>query len=833
MFTVEDLCRKGFYGISIDEIPKNEISQIIKTGKAEIVTPESVQKVKDQLDPALFEVIKNPLPNAYIRPTNKEFTRYATNGRLKFNCSEYYFIFHALITSEAPVECNALRTSLKIGAKSFFYFIKKLSTIGLVKKVDNRISLTKDEPVLKEKNNISDYVPPTQLLRNTPIYIQIKRLIKRENGISTQEIQKYLGMSNRKAHMALQYVLDTEFSDNVKKITEFEGKTRRHRYIISKHYEKQKKEFDMRDSIGEGAKKPQNDLINTEMRTKAIENLVLDEKAVVYNKQFHRKLSEILGSKHTIDKNTVIRTANASNVINMVQVYLNYPTKTITRNIFKVASIDPTDPIVIQSIEKEGYKRFSIVTNQGVIDYKIPEKDEPEKESYGDSRNIEDHEKYYKRVLFDIYDEIYASVENGYLLCKQDRLFQLLEHWKHSNAKIEKSHKAVEELKMSVILAIFSFSEPNLSKKIAEYLSNNSFKHTMLSEITYKEFRLIAPIELSRYFTSKKIYIGISEYIDELVDMKELEEIDKDTSTNHIYRIVNSSSTLKKRDLEEANKKYRYKYFLSKEDRALLCSKMCSEYTERTDGSMSIPLLKNIRLGVAMNTIIGSGFSKIVKSELSKLFARGLPTKKAYILNNELMRVETAEESTLLYGMVCTTEYIINRKVFSPQSVLKCLLSIKDRLISNSKLSFTDLEDDYSLCEFVALILCRLKVLTFSRSSVKKNVLFYLRITEEYKNSLSYTRSLIKRRKEKNTYLQTFSIPFFARIENEKNSIYYSTFMLYVYLLHNGATPVSKISRKKFITIMEIDEIVSKYPEIFTIHCRTSISQYVISLTTE
>ncbi|KAI5193222.1 hypothetical protein NEMIN01_2420, partial [Nematocida minor] len=383
MFTAEDLCRKGFYGVPIEEISKNEINQIVGAGKGEIVTGESVAAVKENLDPTLFRAPSGEENGLFIRPTNKEFTEYATKGRLKFNCPEYYFIFHELITNKDPIDCNVVRSKLKVGAKSFFYFIKKLCGAGLVKKEENKIFLT-NNPVISN-NQMKECSVPKEWLRNVPIYSQIVGLLHREEGVTTQDIKEYLGMSNKKANIALRHVLTG--CTEIKTVTEFEGKIRRSRYILNTHYEKQKESFGA--NPGTDKNKKQSDSINTEIRTKVIEDLVAREKAIVYNQYFHRSISEILGSKHTIDKNTVIRTANASKVINLVQVYIKYPTKTITRNVFKVVGISDTDPAVIRSIQNEGYKRFSIITKNGVVDYHFESKEDSE-----DREEKEESEEY-------------------------------------------------------------------------------------------------------------------------------------------------------------------------------------------------------------------------------------------------------------------------------------------------------------------------------------------------------------------------------------------------------------------------------------------------------
>ncbi|KAI5165348.1 hypothetical protein NEIRO03_0306 [Nematocida sp. AWRm78] len=839
MLTTEDLCRKGFYGIQIKDLKKNEIITLKDQPGVEIVTESSLRKVKETLDPTLFKQDPNASINSYIRASNKEFTQYMTNGRLNFNCPEYYFILHELVVHDHPVSCNDTRIKLKIGAKSFFYFIKKLVLSGVVKKLENgsKIALCKDD--LPQEKELPEYPPPKHLLQHVPIYVQIRNLLTRAEGTSTQQIKEYLGIKNRQAHVALRHVMQ-EFGDEIKIVTEFEGKTRRHRYILKEHYGNKEKQFEthMQGVEAAGSIEVHNDCIDTEQRTRVIEDLVSKEQVIMYNKAFHQKISEILGSKHTIDKNTVVRTARTSSKIDLVCVYIKYAMKTISRNVFKICSLKPTDPVIINCIRKEGYKSFSIVTNNGVIDYNYEDEytDGPQSaEKSTKPSRLDDSKKYYKGILFTEYENLFASEGNGYVLKKENRLRILKDFWRKSPLRIEKNHQTVDELPMGILFSVFPFSAPNLRNKVHEFYSG--LEKDWVS-VPYKNFRKDVGVELSKYFTAKKYLNILTEYIDELLDNLELKEM-HDPSTNTVYYALCDKEVAS--SVEEDSLMRKELSFINKEEREALYRCMCNELEKRADCSKpdgTIP--KQIAFGVGIDSILHSRYSTEIKSDIIGLFIRKQSFKKTYSISNSCMKISPAN-----YDQVLAEDIELNNKVFSKEQILQCIYAVKTELLNKGTVWVLETfqEYDYFLLEYVILTLNAYKVLMLSKASIRNNVIIQIKIFEEYKkavtnakialyrtNAISDTHQESSEAYSSSMYLQTFGIDGISKISSDNSAVSYAAASLFLYLIHNGAVCLNKAQQKNFTTRIEIETIINQYPTIFLLHIEKKYSDSVVML---
>ncbi|KAH9386896.1 uncharacterized protein NEMAJ01_1792 [Nematocida major] len=833
MLEVEDLCEAGFYGMKLEDLNKNEIRMLVDAGSAEVVTEASVKHVEETLDPLAFVKDHTFHRTSYVRATNKEFTKHITNGRLNFNCPEYYFIFHELLVHSKPVSCSEVRIKLKIGAKSFFYFIKKLVNLGIVEKAGNAISISsKKEPVQSEP---LDYPPPTHLLKHVPIYTQIKGMLLGPDGTSTQMIKERLGIKNRQAHAALRHVL-CEFKDQIKVMTEFEGKTRRLRYILNEYYEQQKKKFEEKTHAStEGALEPQNEYINTEMRTQAIEGLVLKEHAIVYNKTFHQKISEVLGSKHTIDKNTVVRTANASSKIDVVRVYINYPSKTITRNVFKVASIDPTDAAVVECIRREGHRAFSIITNSGVVDYSYPDDEHsPGAFTQEDPHKLPaEYKKYFRGILFSAYNDMFKSESNGYLIKKQDRMQVLQKHWRASGAVVSKSHETVDNLPLYVIFSVFPFSTQNIRDKVKAFYEAREENWEVA---TYRDLRKESPVELSKHFTSKKYLNELMEYIGEMVEDGALEKASGAEGAADMYRVALSGENEEGAAPEKTDMPKNA--FLEKDEREALYSRMCEEMCMRADGQMKDALTRHVAMGVGVDVVMHSEHCEQAKAEIIGLFVKKQSFKKAYILSKDLLKM-SPEDCTLAHAGPLE----INNKAYPRKTVLECIRAIKKALWTGQPVFvLSELSAyDYFLLEYLTLSLRSQNVLSFSKASVRNNVAVKIRITEEYKKSVEYIKNTVYLQStekpagragsgREKTYLETFEISSITRIFSPDQIVFYTSASLFLYLAHNGTTSIKKLTKKGFISAIEIEDIVQMYPTVFYIQSAAPHENSIVGL---
>ena len=331
----------------------------------EIVTKESVDRVKEKMDADAFEQVQKIEEGVHIRVTNSTFMTYATKGRFRFNKSEYYFMFHELLVSNnSECKCTEMRRKLGIGAKAFFYYVKKLCMLKLIEKTDSdtiRLIDAQEEC----KKSIEHVTAPKCVLKNVSVYIQIADMIvTREEGVCTSDVKEQMGMSNKQALICLKKIA-SESNGKIVEVKEFEGKLRRNRYITKVQHEIQKQAYVKKVQNREGSTEEENKCIDTETRRRVIEEIVEQNKVVLYSREFHTQLASVLRTRHEVDKNTVVRAAKNSHKIDIVRVFVQYENKTVTRNVLKMKEIEDTDSRVIDVVMQAGYKTFTILTKDG------------------------------------------------------------------------------------------------------------------------------------------------------------------------------------------------------------------------------------------------------------------------------------------------------------------------------------------------------------------------------------------------------------------------------------------------------------------------------------
>jgi len=809
MCDIKQLCQSGFYGVGITEENAEELEELAHESGAEVVTKESVEEVKRELDPDLFIVAeKSRYTGRFrvgdrIRATNQKFMEYVTKNRFKFNCKDYYFVFNELLTRPGGVcSCAEMRKDLKIGAKSFFYYVKKLCGLKLIEKTDNQcVRIVEKELDADSEEEAEDSGPPTSLLKNVPIYLQVLRMVQtKEKGVCTNDLKEWFGMKNKRANQCLNKILE----DNRKTVTvtiEFEGKIRRKRYMLKEYNEKQKRAFvkdinrekereeaDGGEALGvDTSAGDKKGVVSIENRTKAIENLVMKTGVVMYKKEFHEKLSEMLRSKHMIDKKTVIRTANSSSKINAVKVFVKYKNKTVTRNVFKDASIPDTDERVIEVIAREGYTAFTLVSGIFARDYVL--ETHAERESDSGSRGKDEARAYFKKILSHLSGRKDAAESNGYLMAKEARMRALLAFWKASGAEIKRSAGCLSRLPLSLFFSVFPILEKNYRKKIQKHFAKTQIDW---KQATFSDLCTQLPQSLAKKATPKTYMKTLREYLEE---MHELGFLEKSKTVKDVYALTGKEPA--QADAENGS-------LLSPQQRKEMLQNMCRKMKERTShlGTKNAHEIKQIALGVATDEIRRLGISLRIKREFFNLIKKRMPLKKSY---------------------PCRLRKISGLSVLSPDAevlgakhsvseISRLVSSIKEKLARENEIDFLEsyTHEDYFLLEHVVLCLAGMGVLFLSKLSVRLNSIcaFPVRITEEYK----------KHGAEEISYSGTFFIPRPFHKPPEEDNLHFNSFFVYKHLIHRGASEMSSIQKEHpFLCLFEIEEVCEKNSEIFSI----------------
>ncbi|KAI5187614.1 hypothetical protein NEHOM01_2312 [Nematocida homosporus] len=785
MEATDYLCKQGFYGVKIEDLTKKDKEMYRQSEKTEIVTGKSVKRVKETQNPEEFVKIGYYEPGAYLRATNHEFMSYVTRGRFKFSCPEYYFIFHELLQSPG-YECSSgeLRLRLKIGAKSFFYFIKKLCLVGLIEKSKETIKIIDKEVETKEEEK--EYICPKNYLKNVPIYTQVWRMMEAtEKGVCAQDIKEALGMDNKPALHVLKKIMEWN-SDKVIYVTGFEGKVRRNWYKLKKIHEDHKKAFLARLQT---TITPQNEVVDVEIRKGVIEQLVTKHRVMMYNKHFHQALSEALGTKHMVDKNTVTKTACASKRIDLVQVYITYSSKRITRNVLKSIEIPSTAPEVIEAITKEGYRKFSLVTPTGVVDYDIKdsdvEKERPAHESA--STDLTAAKVYFKALLFKAYNAKYVAASNGYLLNKAERYSCLLKHWMDHQVTIIKDFRSLDDLPLGVFIKAVPIYEPQIVAKITNLCPPIA---KAWSTATFRDFRAIAPSTLQKHFTSKTY---LRTFLLAVTEMEEAGCLQRVDSEGQIYRVL--ATTYPETSVSSVE-------YLAEDKRQVLYQQMVDLVEKRKEQASWLPQeSKRVFYGLAVDVIRRADISQSAKEELLDILRKTEGRKKTYPLPPALNLKYLAKQTPYLtiYGQNYTSQDII----MAFAEIKETLMKTKEIVLLQNFYQF-----DYFLLECIILSLSEMSVVTLPSTIIVSNNICVATISmhAEYKRSL----------KDGLEYAQTFCLDnVFKSIRSDDLDLS-GALQVYKHLIHKGSSTVGQLLKTiPSLALFELEDILAVHPQLF------------------
>lgn len=451
MFTAEELCKKGFYGVEMGIADLKTRKEALDVKDTEIVTADSVQKVKRGRDPSLFRYPSSALEPVYHRATSHKFMSFVTKERFRFNCPDYYFIFHELLVAPAhALDCNGLRRTLGIGAKSFFYFVKKLSQLRLVHKKDNTVSLVHEEAYCREKEPAASM--PLCFLMNVPVYKQVLDMLHTaEQGVSTYDLKEVLGMDTKQGlHVLKKIKAETP---GIATHTEFEGKIKRLKYVLKQYHEKKKNETSQRMARGE--EPALSNSVSTDIRAKVIENIILERDTVILNKHFQDLVRDALGTSHSIERNTILNSVAGSQRVSAVKVFVRQNTKTISRYVLRRKDIPETDQRVVQAVASQGYISFSIVTPTGILDYSMEKRDGLARDAPAHSPPSAAPIKALRHALHTQYDKISSAEKHGYIPDAEQRLGALRRYVEGAGLRGAKPQHILELMPVSLFFSLF------------------------------------------------------------------------------------------------------------------------------------------------------------------------------------------------------------------------------------------------------------------------------------------------------------------------------------------------------------------------------------------
>lgn len=803
------LYKKGFYGIETKNLHKKEIESLIKMENVEIVEEESVEEVQKTKNPELFVPILCPSEKqGYIRVTNQEFMMYATKNRFKFNCPEYYFIFHELLVSpDNKCSMQSIREKLNIPSKSFFYFVKKLSQNGLIERLSNGtiVLLENGVPQVKEKKSVEI---PDSLYRNVPIYVQILRMIKeKKEGISTQDLKRELGMNSKQALHALKKVMGWNTNEIIC-MTGFEGKVRRNWYKMKEYHKEQTKKFIER--IDEKERQSEENVVDADIRMRVIEEMVMRCGVAVYNKQFHDALADALGTKYAIDKKTIIKAAERSGKIEMVYVFIIYTQKRIVKNVLKDISIPETDKRVINAIAREGHTEFSIVTKNGLVEYSLMSPDaeiektiEPSEKKENDKAKKKQNESrsglilsYFNSILFEKYSNRHHTETNGYIPDKQKRCKVLLDYCIKAEVPVIRSFALIDNLPLSIFFCLFPVSQPHFRQRV----------HLMYKEMdrdwekeTFASFRAIAPNSIQRHLAPRKHLRILESYIDELNAFGCIRK--KDSADE--YDVVNTLS-----DTQELQKEI----YIEESIRKSLLEKMHVN-AQVMQKKMNIDKInKSFLVHIAANCIRKEDISYQSKKDLLTLFTRNISKRKTFSYSDE-------EIHTWTISSICNENENelpeIKENIKERKNIMILIEKIKEKLHKNEKIDLLIhfLEYDYFVLERVIMSLKKMSVISLPYSVIQTNNLCAapIQMTNEYKKAI----------REKLAYTEIFCFcnSFNNFMSSDRDIVYMNALLLFRYILHNGATNILQLhSKLPFLTLFEIEKICSVYDQVFSLH---------------
>ncbi|KAI5179648.1 hypothetical protein NEOKW01_0111 [Nematocida sp. AWRm80] len=838
---IQDLCEKGFYGVlsgSLSEEDLKDALELIEKGEAIGVTKQSVLDVQATHDINMFVEVSNITNSTYIRATTKEFEKYVSKGRGKLMMTAYYFFIHELLMSpNNTIEgISDLSKKYNWDSKVSSYLLKKLVQWNRITRNNKTIKLVdfNDNTEIPSVIKLSKSLPKCYY-KHVSMFEQIYTLAHESKvGISSGLLQDTMGLLPRQSLEMIRMVTEISPEEFIK-VTVFEGRIRRVKYILARHY--QQREKVLLDNV---SKHSGNDIIetgiDTSIRDKLLEELVIKTGALTLSRNLCCYLPKLFNTRFQMCMKTIEKMAKNSEKIRMFEIHALSPhRKLITKTVLSDASLEQDDPKIIAALKNE-IKDFTMVINGEVKEYysteityheEIPVDKEQSllriKKNFPGLRY-----KEFPETLINKYNSLYASVQYGYLLNRKERLNALMNYWKSTKAKVSTiALKALAEIPLTMIFTIVNISSPEIIQQLDEFYQE---KNKDWRELKYKDFKISAPYSLANKVSQRIISTYVLEYISEMSDLGWIEKISDKSDEFTISEdavpleippeesthLPNDQSTYTKDSSESIRETY--PLYVPLAIRQKLCSTLQEQYDIRIVDSVKIDSETEDRLllDLAFNEIKRAPVSVASKREMVLLFKKSTMYRYRW---NQLFEYVTFQSFT-------SQPITLIKKEFTTEDILRVTLGIKEYLYKNDKIYLlTDLiEEDYFLLECVILTLESMGVLLISKLNLACNSL----AISPMNISGAYKRSFVSSIEYSNTF--QFGIPE-DKYKGESPALYSSVLALFKYLLHNGSTTISVLLGKPvYLLFCEIEYIQKEYPEVFSLITEGTPEEWILTL---
>lgn len=820
----EKIYKSGFYGAKIGELTDAEIREIVERGEAdlEVVTEESVEQARKSMDPADLQPVPlgsigagRPSCAWRVRLKSDAFMSSATRGRFKFNCSEYFFIFDELLRSNGEMDCGALRLKLKIGAKSFFYFVKKLKKLRLVQKSEatNSIRLVWEDEVREEGRARS---PPTGLHHNVPLYKQVHGLLMAsDEGLCTQDLQAIFGIGV-KPGLTMLKKMHSRHPSEIVSVMEFEGKLRRLRYMRRSAHDAQRRECKAKFEEEQPSACEKRGKLAVDVRTSAIEELVRKEKVLFYDKHFCRALSALLNSSHQIDKNTVLRTARSSAVIKSLRVMVRYPNQRVSRNVLLLRDIPDGDRQVLSLVKKAGYRRFDILTSTGILEVEDSAQREESSDEEGGAHVGEASLQRMQAMRDALLDKYRLSgVENGYKTSLRERLCLFAGHLlrKRAGGWGGVDYRLVEEMDLDLFFSLFQIDRPGVRLEILQAFGGDAGDGSASLRKTYGDVLCLKKKSAARGLTLKNYLKPALSYMHKLSEVGVVEAEPpclRGNDGKRKYRLaVCDPDAIRERvsSVKEARQ-------------------ACERYVGRT---LRRAAFSRIRAELLQRGAAGD--YKVFVYDMCDLIKRediGAEEKRALIFTINLAKEKRGPSAKKERGLSYNNEIVgaskgcpvsieIGNRRYPSTQIMQIIRQIKRGLVEKTLNILEDFPDEDAVAiEYALYNLHQSRVIHYPQiHSLGRNL---------YLDEISLDAELMQRLTVEESYLEAFCVDVGVGVDerecrgSESPLGHKHKTVVQNYLLHNGSSYLRAVQSKLgVIYTFEIEEVAESHPDVFRI----------------
>ena len=377
--------------------------------------------------------------------------------------------------------------------------------------------------------------------------------------------------------------------------------------------------------------------------------------------------------------------------------------------------------------------------------------------------------------------------------------------------KIEKKRSTVDRMSLYVFFSVFPVREQGYTRTVQKYCAEKGEEWDSMS---YYELRMTLPYYLTKYITAKNYTKLLSEYIDDIVEMKMIVKCSEDTEEYEVGHSSDKSSTTEQSNTHtNSAKEYtddaKHMYIDADVRRALIQS-MCETVQHRidTDATWSDARTKHIALGVATDNIRRAQIPYSARTELLSIMKKKLAHKRSYTMYYTNI-------ATMIHGQSIS----VCRCVYTTVEIAHIVYDVKTHILAHSKIDMltTHLHYDYFVLEHVIVCLEMMNVVKLPISCIRANniCIMPVRVREEY------TRAMHDRM----AYTDIFFIPdVFTHYSVDSTDVMYcNAYCIFRHLIHRGTCTISTVVKYvPFLCIFEVLDACNAYPSVFRLYHHAS-----------